>query len=142
MSEKFGREVKRKVRIRSDWLAAKSDLQAHFKQEDIQVHRDVNRLILLSLAAYLAGDDSKRKNTVKRLRRFSELGDYRNQMPFAHGFAGVSLDKLMKHYGAKKDNEMLWHLRGLVGHVTGTPPENSPYDTINALIRDLIGEAT
>lgn len=141
-SEKFGRQVARKMRILPEWISKNPDLQSQFERERIDSSRDVNRHILLALAAYLAGEDDKRKNTVRRLRRFGELGDYRNQMPFAHGFAGVSLERLKELYGTKKDDEMLWHLRGLVGLVTGDMPKESPYDTINSLIRDLIEGAT
>lgn len=131
-----GPEEKRKVA--DGWLNDNVDAREFLEEKEIDLGRCVTRLTLLTLAEYFAGQDDMRRRIVNRLQRINVLGSYRNQMPFAHGYEGVSPALLKQRYGGKRDDEMLRDLRWLYEQIVGQPCGDNPYDAINALIFDLI----
>ncbi len=120
------------------WLDKHPEAREFLEKKDVDLRRGVTRKTLLVLAEYLAGKDDTRRRVVKRLNRIGELGSYRNQMPFAHGYAGVSLASLKRRYNASRDDEILHDLKWLFKTVTGQPLAPDPYDAINRLILELI----
>lgn len=120
------------------WLDKRPEAREFLERKGIDLNLGVTRKTLLALAEYLAGNDDTRRQVVRKLNRIGELGSYRNQMPFAHGYAGVSLASLKKRYSASRDDEILRDLKWLFKTVTGHPLAPNPYDAINSLILELI----
>ena len=127
--------------ISETWLDKHVDAWEFLDKRKIDLELGITRRTLLALAEYFAGNNSTRLQVIKYLNRIDELGSYRNQMPFAHGYAGVSLELLKERYKTNRDDEMLRNLKWLYEQCTGQPPGPNPYDAINAVILDLVQAA-
>lgn len=125
-------------RISNRWLDQHVDAWEFLEGRNINFNLGVTRLTLLTLAEFFAGQDSGRLRIVRLLKRLNELGSYRNQMPFAHGYAGASRESLKQRYGGKRDDEMQRDLNWLFEAVTHEKPGPNPYEAINNLVLDLI----
>ena len=135
-----GKTFHKKV-VSEEWLDKHVDAWELLDKKRIDLDRGVTRKTLLVLADYFAGTNNTRRQVIKYLNRIDELGSFRNQMPFAHGYKGVSLDLLMERYKTNRDDEMLRNLKWLFEQVTGEPPGENPYDALNKFISDLVHSA-
>jgi len=125
-------------RLSEAWLTEHIDAWEFLEQRKINLEIGLTRKTLLTLAEYFAGSNNSRRQVVKYLNRIDELGSYRNQMPFAHGYAGVSLEMLKARYKTNRDDEMLRNLVWLYEQCVGQAPGPNPYDAINDLILGLL----
>ncbi len=134
-------DVISKRAISEKWLDEHVAAWEFLESKEIKLGLGVTRKTLLALAEYFAGSNNTRRQVVKYLNRLDALGSYRNQMPFAHGYAGVSLESLKARYKTEREDEILRNLKWLVETVTAQPPGDNPYTAINALILDLMRES-
>ncbi|MFP4324236.1 MAG: hypothetical protein ACLFTK_17405 [Anaerolineales bacterium] len=130
----------RKMRISRTWLNAHPDVAAHLTDKGIDLNKGVTRLTLATVADYYAGSDNERRRIVKLLNKVAALGDYRNQMPYAHGYMGVSLEGLAQQYHTKKPEQIIKELRELYRKAIGEDDAENPYDVINRICYALIEE--
>lgn len=130
--------TRHRKQVSEKWLDNHIDAWEFLESKKINLDIDITRKTLLALAEYFAGSSNTRLQVVKYLKRIDELGSYRNQMPFAHGYAGVSLELLKERYKTNRDDEMLRNLKWLYEQCAGQEPGVNPYDAINALILDLL----
>jgi hypothetical protein len=74
---------------------------------------------------------------VNRLARFERVASLRNQLAIAHGFSGVSLQKLACLYPGGAPH-IAADMEALLAEVLGAEVSDNPYDGLNGLCQALL----
>ncbi len=117
-----------------DWLNTEPDLVAYLRSKSIDTSRNVTTFVFERILDFRARGDDTVRSLNERIAHFKDLVDIRNTATHNHG--GVSEDMIRNAYGEVTD--VLDDLRGVYAAFTGQPPGPNSYDSINALIADLL----
>lgn len=118
-----------------DEIPGLRDFLENYKDEEdneINFGNNIDRPTLTAIARYLtqpeAGlpDDGRRRveKAVRVVARIKKLADLRNRSIAAHGFEGVSRERLVREYGS---DTLVEDLRAAVGEVLGRDLSNNPF---------------
>ena len=141
LCEKWGATFggKNEAFIEPNWLAAHQGVKTALEEAKINTDREISRMTLQALALQLAQErgDEQGQKWVNRLARFEQVASLRNQLVIAHGFSGVSLQKLAELYKGGAP-QIVDDMEALLSDVLGMKGSDSPYDRLNALCCDLL----
>lgn len=123
-------------KLGSEWLDSQSEeLRAYLEEKKIDLNRNVTTFVFERILGFLARQNPELKALTDRIDRFVALSTIRNNA--IHNHAGVSIDDVTREYNGSVE-DIINDMRDLLVQITNTDMGDNPYDTINALILDLI----
>ena len=156
MAEQMGIEYGKDTAYLSDtWRSGQSGLDAYLKSYqrgadgkiltsgtsplEVDTKRSLNRYSLGAIVDYFIQQSvwAHWQGTAEKIFRLSSVADLRNKGIAGHGFEGISRKDIEDSYGDNSDR-LIAHLKEIYNDVFNEAIGDNPYDTINALILDLI----
>lgn len=156
MAEQMGIEYGKDTAYLSDtWRSGQSGLDAYLKSYqrgadgkilssgtsplEVDTKRSLNRYSLGAIVDYFIQQPvwAHWQGTAEKIFRLSSVADLRNKGIAGHGFEGISRKDIEDSYGDNSDR-LIAHLKEIYNDVFNEAIGDNPYDTINALILDLI----
>ena len=138
------------------WVDAQPKLAKKLTYEGV-VRYDVNRVRLTKVAEYLADErgSADEKAICADLRKIDALANLRNRTQIAHGFTGLSRQVLADHFSLTEQqrkgqrhappedaDRIVETLLSIYTAISSSPPDISPFDGINQLIKKLFVNET
>ncbi|NJO85069.1 MAG: hypothetical protein HC828_21525 [Blastochloris sp.] len=123
-------------KLAPEWLNSQSEeLLIYLKEKNIDLKRNVTTFVFERILGFLARQNPALKTLTDRIDRFVALSTIRNNA--IHNHAGVSINDVSREYNGSV-KEVIHDMRDLLVQITNIDMGDNPYDTINALILDLI----
>lgn len=122
-------------KLAPEWLKSQPELRAYLQEKNIDLNRNVTTFVFERILGFLAKQNPALKTLTDRIERFEKLSKIRNDA--IHNHAGVSINDVSREYNGSVE-DIIHDMRDLLEQITNTDIGDNPYDTINALILDLI----
>ncbi len=141
LCEQWGAQFggKNEALLQDDWLQGRPDVSQALVQAKADPNKQVTRRTLQVVAHHLAqaANDQAGLDWLKRLNRFEPLAGLRNRSIIAHGFEGVSSERLAELYRGGVE-QIEGDMEALLNDVLGLDVSINPYDAINELCKKLL----
>jgi hypothetical protein len=144
------------MRVKSSWYNSQQDLQQYLENYrrnakgqvsdnviSVDLARTLNRF---SLGAYVEFNVQQTpwqhlQNTIENIFKLSSVADLRNKGISGHGFDGIGEPDLINAYGGDV-HDIIVNMKEIFTTIFDKSIDDNPYEELNRLIRDLIGEQT